>query len=240
MIKIYMIALVLGLSNCASIEKREIISSTKTQEQQQELSPWQALQKLKRGNERFLTNTQRERDLIAQVASSEKQFPFAVVLGCMDSRGSPEMIFDQGIGDIFTERLAGNVINADVLGGMEFGTKLSGAKLIIVLGHSSCGAVKGACDNAKLGNLTHLLDKIKPAVNQLRKKDKNLSCENAQNINQIATNNIKNVIKQIKKESPVINSLIQAGEVGLVGAMHDLATGKVEFFEEKALLPGAP
>jgi len=234
------IALSLAVSGCFSIPKnRVIISETKSQAEQQALTPWAALQKLKQGNERFLTNNPRERDLSAQVASSEKQFPFAVLLSCMDSRGSPELIFDQGIGDIFAQRLAGNVANADVLGGLEFATKLVGAKLIVVLGHTSCGAVKGACDQAKLGNLSQLLDKIKPAVRTIHKHDHNMSCD-APSVDKIAEQNVRDIIKQIKKQSPVIANLIKEGKVGLIGGMHDLATGKVSFFEEKKLLPGSP
>lgn len=227
---------------CASCvtNKNNVITQAKTQEEQVKLSPWQALQKLKAGNERFTTGTMRQRDLAAQVASSQKQFPFAVILSCMDSRGSPEIIFDQGIGDIFAERLAGNVINSDVLGGMEFGTKITGAKLVVVLGHTSCGAIKGACFHDELGNLTGLLDKIKPAVSMVKRRDAEKTCDDAGVLDEIALENVRNAIDSIKKDSPVLMSLIQSGEVGLVGGMHNLATGEVTFFEDHALLPGSP
>ena len=183
---------------------------------------------------------QRQRNLSAQIVSAQKQFPFAVILNCMDSRGSPELIFDQGIGDIFAERLAGNIINSDILGGMEFGTKLMGAKLVVVLGHTSCAAIKGACENAKLGNLTQMLDKIKPAVRQVEEMTHNKNCEDPQLIDQIAANNVLVALEHIKKESPVLMRLLKAKKIGLVGGMHDLSTGKVIFFDDKAIIPGAP
>jgi|HubBroStandDraft_4_1064222.scaffolds.fasta_scaffold70020_1 carbonic anhydrase len=224
-------------ANIWAVKAEEKIQSTKTKEEQSSLSPWQALEELKKGNSRFVSNRMLRRDLPAQVSTSKKQFPFAVVLNCMDSRGAPELIFDQGIGDIFVERLAGNVANADVLGGMEFGTKLMGAKLIVVLGHTSCGAIKGACDNTKLGNLTELLNKIRPAVLAVQKLGKGKNCEE-NGIDEMAAQNVRNVISQIKKDSPVIMELIKAGKIGLVGGMHDLATGKVSFFEDSGSLPG--
>ena len=221
-------------------KKGKIITRTKTESEQSMITPWQALQKLKIGNERFITGAMRQRDLTAQVASSQKQYPFAVILSCMDSRGSPEIIFDQGIGDIFAERLAGNIINSDVLGGMEFGTKLSGAKLIVVLGHTSCGAVKGACQHAELGNLTGLLEKIKPAVSKVEIADSSNTCDNVAALNEMSQQNMRNAIMQIQQESPVVMALIKSGTIGLVGGMHDLTTGKVTFFEDKTLLPGSP
>lgn len=230
----------ISLPSIADDNKKKVIVTTKTQEQQSALTPWAALQKLKNGNDRFVTSSMRQRDLGAQVASSKKQFPFAVILSCMDSRGSAEFLFDQGIGDIFSERLAGNVVNTDVLAGMEFGTKLTGAKLIVVLGHTSCGAVKGACENAKLGNLTLLLEKIKPAVMKVNHEGKGKKCDSDKVINEIAKLNVLNAIEQIKKESPVVMALLKEGKVGIVGGMHDIATGKVTFFDDLRTLPGAP
>jgi|SRR5579871_917509 len=201
-------------------------------------TPRQALQELKDGNERFISGMTDKRDLLAQLAAAKKQTPFALILTCMDSRVSPEIIFDQGIGDIFVERLAGNVINEDVLGGMEYGSELSSAKLIAVIGHTSCGAVHGACEEVVDGkNLTHLLSKIKPAVAKVKKEQPHLSCDDTAAVNEIARQNVFNAIDQIKVESPVIMSLIQQGKLGLVGGMTDLGTGKVTFFEDDALLP---
>lgn len=225
--------------SCVS-SQHNVIRQSKTEEEQAAITPWHALQKLKDGNTRFINGTMRTRDYVAQVATAEKQFPFAVVLNCMDSRGATEIIFDQGIGDIFVERLAGNVVNEDVLGGMEYATKIVMSKLIVVLGHTSCGAVKGACDNAELGNLTQLLDKIKPAVHMVQQQDPTLHCEDKNFIDQIAKQNVLNAIEKIKRESPVIMSLIDEDKIGLVGAINDISSGRVTFFEDHKLLPGAP
>jgi carbonic anhydrase len=232
-------AVILPTISCAP-KRANIITRTKTESEQSMLTPWQALQKLKIGNDRFITGAMRQRNLAAQVASSQKQYPFAVILNCMDSRGPPEIIFDQGIGDIFAERLAGNIINSDVLGGMEFGTKISGAKLIVVLGHTSCGAVKGACQHAELGNLTGLLEKIKPAISKVEMADPANTCDNVAALNEMSKENMRNAIMQIQHESPVIMDLIKSRTIGLVGGMHDLTTGKVTFFEDRTLLPGSP
>lgn len=230
----------ISLALVAEKMKNEVITTTKTKEEQQALTPWQALEKLKAGNERFISGAMRQRNLAAQVASSAKQHPFAVILSCMDSRGSTELLFDQGIGDVFAQRLAGNVVNADVLGGMEFATKLVGAKLIVVMGHTKCGAIKGACDDAKLGHLTELLKKIKPAVKAVQKKDKKNTCDKEEAIDAMAEQNVRDMIAQIKKKSPVVMKLLKEGQVGMVGAMHDISTGKISFIEDVSLLPGAP
>lgn len=218
-----------------------IISTTKTQEEQQALTPWQALERLRLGNVRFVTNTRHQRDFFAQVvASSTKQFPSAIILSCMDSRGPAEIIFDQGIGDIFSQRLAGNVVNEDVLGGMEFAAQVVGAKLIVVLGHTSCGAVMGACSDVKLGNLTGLLEKIKPSVDKVREEEQTVDCDYADHVDKIAKQNVLDGIEQIKNGSPILRKLIEEGTLGIVGAMHDLSTGKVNFFEDIHSLPGTP
>lgn len=228
------------LSACANITTRNSITSARSQQEQQALTPYLALQKLKRGNERFLTDRQLERDLRAQKASADKQYPFAILLGCMDSRGSPEIIFDQGIGDIFTQRIAGNIVNKDILGGLEYGTKVIGAQLIVVLGHTSCGAVVGACDHTKLGNLTSLLEKITPAVERTHQSYPSMTCKDSEYINKIAEQNVHNMINIIKKQSPIIAGLIKSGKLGIVGAMHEIATGKITFLEDQHLIPGMP
>lgn len=220
--------------------RNNIINSARSQEEQQVLTPYQALQKLKQGNERFLNDNQRQRDLRAQKVSAEKQYPFAILLGCMDSRGSPEIIFDQGIGDIFTQRIAGNIVNKDILGGLEYGTKVIGAKLIVVIGHTSCGAVAGACEQVKLGNLTTLLDKITPAVKQTNKLYPSMNCKDYKYVNKIAEQNVHNMITAIKNQSPIIADLIRTGQLGIVGGMHDIATGTITFFEDRNLIPGTP
>lgn len=198
------------------------------------MTPKKALQSLKEGNERFQNRKREERNLIEQVKdTSEGQYPFATVLSCIDSRVSAELIFDQGIGDIFSIRIAGNFVNTDILGSMEFACKLAGTRLIIVLGHTSCGAVKGACDDAKLGNLTSMLAKIKPAVDSTTMPS-DISIRNSSNIsfvNDIAVKNVELNIQNILNSSEVISEMVNNGEVKIIGAMYDVSSGAVNFFE---------
>ena len=198
------------------------------------MTPKKALQSLKEGNERFQNRKREERNLIEQVKdTSEGQYPFATVLSCIDSRVSAELIFDQGIGDIFSIRIAGNFVNTDILGSMEFACKLAGTRLIIVLGHTSCGAVKGACDDAKLGNLTSMLAKIKPAVDST-KMPSDISIRNSSNIsfvNDVAVKNVELNIQNILNSSKVISEMVNNGEVKIIGAMYDVSSGAVNFFE---------
>ena len=193
-----------------------------------------ALLSLKEGNERFQNRKREERNLIEQVKdTSEGQFPFATVLSCIDSRVSAELIFDQGIGDIFSIRIAGNFVNTDILGSMEFACKLAGTRLIIVLGHTSCGAVKGACDDAKLGNLTSMLAKIKPAVDSTTLPT-DINIRNSSNIsfvNDVAVKNVELNIQNILNSSEVISEMVNNGEVKIIGAMYDVSSGAVNFFE---------
>ena len=198
------------------------------------MTPEKALLSLKEGNERFQNRKREERNLIEQVKdTSEGQYPFATVLSCIDSRVSAELIFDQGIGDIFSIRIAGNFVNTDILGSMEFACKLAGTRLIIVLGHTSCGAVKGACDNAKLGNLTSMLAKIKPAVDSTTMPS-DISIRNSSNIsfvNDVAVKNVELNIQNILNSSEVISEMVNNGEVKIIGAMYDVSPGAVNFFE---------
>tara|TARA_B100000941_G_C28483418_1_gene543554 strand:+ start:772 stop:1401 length:630 start_codon:yes stop_codon:yes gene_type:complete len=198
------------------------------------MTPKKALQSLKEGNERFQNRKREERNLIEQVKdTSEGQYPFATVLSCIDSRVSAELIFDQGIGDIFSIRIAGNFVNTDILGSMEFACKLAGTRLIIVLGHTSCGAVKGACDDAKLGNLTSMLAKIKPAVDSTTMPS-DISIRNSSNIsfvNDVAVKNVELNIQNILNSSEVISEMVNNGEVKIIGAMYDVSSGAVNFFE---------
>ena len=198
------------------------------------MTPKKALQSLKEGNERFQNRKREERNLIEQVKdTSEGQYPFATVLSCIDSRVSAELIFDQGIGDIFSIRIAGNFVNTDILGSMEFACKLAGTRLIIVLGHTSCGAVKGACDNAKLGNLTSMLAKIKPAVDSTTLPT-DINIRNSSNIsfvNNVAVKNVELNIQNILNSSEVISEMVNNGEVKIIGAMYDVSSGAVNFFE---------
>lgn len=205
---------------------------------QQAMSPKEALLRLKEGNQRFLTNNMRQRNYLAQAKqASYGQFPWAVVLNCMDSRSVPELFFDQGLADLFTLRVAGNVLNKDILGSLEFATKAVGARVIVVLGHTSCGAMAGACHNVKLGNLDYVLAKIKPVVAPTEKELGIKDCDKAELLDAIAKNNVLNVVKQIQEQSPIIKEMLARGEVGIVAGMHDIKTGKVTFFEEGRLLP---
>ena len=198
------------------------------------MTPEKALLSLKEGNERFQNRKREERNLIEQVKdTSEGQYPFATVLSCIDSRVSAELIFDQGIGDIFSIRIAGNFVNTDILGSMEFACKLAGTRLIVVLGHTSCGAVKGACDDAKLGNLTSMLSKIKPAVDSTTLPS-DINIRNSSNIsfvNDVAVKNVELNIQNILNSSEVISEMVNNGEVKIIGAMYDVSSGAVNFFE---------
>ena len=205
-----------------------------TRETQATMTPQKSLQYLKEGNIRFQNNLKANRNLLEQVNdTSEGQFPFATILSCIDSRVSAELVFDQGLGDIFSVRIAGNIINEDILGSMEFACKLAGTKLIVVLGHTSCGAVKGACDNAKMGNLTKLIEKITPAVNAV-KEPKDESLRNSSNldfVDTVAEKNVKLTIERIHAESPILSEMEKNGEIMIIGAMYDINNGAVNFYE---------
>jgi carbonic anhydrase len=204
-----------------------------TKESQDQMTAASALQELKDGNQRFIQKKQLSRDLIQQVSeTSTGQFPFATVLSCIDSRVSSELIFDQGIGDIFSVRIAGNFVNEDILGSMEFASKLAGTKLVLVLGHTACGAVKGACDHARLGNLTALINKIEPAVDAV-KEPADESMRNSSNIdfvNDVAEVNVKMTIDNIRAQSQVLKEMEDAGEIQILGGMYDIKTGEVHIY----------
>ena len=203
-----------------------------TQETQSTMTPEKSLEYLKEGNLRFQNNLKANRNLLEQVNdTSEGQFPFATILSCIDSRVSAELIFDQGLGDIFSIRIAGNFVNEDILGSMEFASKLAGTKIIVVLGHTSCGAVKGACDDAKLGNLTNMLAKIKPAVKAVENPvDSSLrNSSNSEFVNNVAEVNVNLTIDRIIKESHVLAEMHNNGEIKIIGAMYDVQTGAVSF-----------
>lgn len=204
-----------------------------TQETQASLTPEKALQILKEGNFRFMNNLKANRNLLEQAGytADEGQFPFAVILSCIDSRTSAELIFDQGLGDVFSVRIAGNIINEDILGSMEFACKVAGSKIIVVLGHSKCGAVKGACDHVEMGNLTALLSKIQPAVYDEKSETENRNSSNSEFVEKVATINVKRTVEAIMQRSPILKDMIQSGQIGIVGGMHDLETGEVTFYE---------
>ena len=203
-----------------------------TKQTQEAMSPDAALQALKDGNNRFITSTQVSRDLMQQVAETSKgQYPFATVLHCIDSRVSAELVFDQGIGDLFSIRIAGNFVNEDILGSMEFATKLAGTKVVVILGHTACGAVKGACDHAKLGNLTGMLEKIAPAVTAVTEPvDAALrTSSNIDFVNRVAVKNVHMAIDNLRAMSPILKEMEAAGDIKVVGAMYHIENGQVDF-----------
>lgn len=201
-----------------------------TKEQREKMTPDQIIEAMKKGNKRFRDGVRKERNYLnEQKASAKGQYPAAVLLSCIDSRAPAEVIMDLGIGDIFNCRLAGNVENSDILGSMEFACKLAGAKVIVVMGHTACGAVKGAIDNAELGNLTGLLEKIKPAV-QATNYSGERSSKNYAFVDAVARKNIELTMARIRKDSPVLAELESKGTIKIAGAMYNLATGGVEFF----------
>lgn len=196
------------------------------------ITPNKAIELLKEGNQRFVASNMANRDLLDQVNDTASgQYPFATVLSCIDSRVSAELIFDQGVGDIFSARVAGNIVNEDLLGSIEFACKLAGTKVLVILGHTACGAVKGACDGAKLGNLTILLDKIMPAVNAVSQPS-DAGQRNSKNIdfvNDVAVKNVHMTIENTRNMSPVLKEMEDNGEIKIVGAMYDINNGKVTF-----------
>ena len=204
--------------------------NAQTKATQDAISPAKALELLQEGNQRFVTKQTVNRDLNLQVEqTSTGQFPFATVLSCIDSRVPAELVFDQGIGDIFSVRIAGNFVNQDILGSMEFACKLAGTKLILVLGHTACGAVKGACDHAELGNLTGMLENIAPAVEAITEPAdaSQRTSANIDFVNAVGAKNVALTIERIRKESPVLAELETEGAIQIVGGMYDIATGKV-------------
>lgn len=204
-----------------------------TKETQENLTPRMALEILKEGNARFMKNLKAQRDLLGQVnATRDGQWPFAIILSCIDSRTSAELIFDQGLGDIFSVRIAGNIVNTDIIGSMEFACKVAGSKLILVLGHTNCGAVKGACDHVEMGNLTELLSKLQPAVYQETSSKENRTSTNKEFVENVATINVKRSVEQIIERSYILEQMLEKGEIGVVGAMYSVKTGKVNFFDD--------
>jgi len=202
-------------------------------ETQAQMTPRKALQFLQEGNERFINNLKANRNLLEQANETrDGQWPFATILSCIDSRTSAELIFDQGLGDIFSVRIAGNIVNTDILGSMEFACKVAGSKLIVVLGHSKCGAVKGACDHVEMGNLTELLSKIQPSVYQEKDTTDNRTSKNSEFVENVSEINVKRSVKNIIERSFVLEQMLEEGQIGIVGAMHDIESGKVIFYDD--------
>jgi carbonic anhydrase len=205
---------------------------THSKETQATLTPETALDILIEGNERFVKNLKANRNLLQQVnETSDGQFPFATILSCIDSRTSAELVFDQGLGDIFSIRIAGNILNEDILGSMEFATKVAGSKIIVVLGHTRCGAIVGACNHVELGNLTTLLNKVQPAIFHERTVTENRTGSNPEFVNKVTELNVHLTIDRIRRESPVIAELEENHKIKIIGGIYDVENGKVTFYE---------
>lgn len=235
------VVLVLGLfimTACAQKEMEtettsvQLSSDVMTAEDQEEITPEQIIQGLKDGNERYVNNNLTPRDLQSQVkATASGQFPEAIIISCVDSRVPVEHVFDKGVGDIFVARVAGNFSNEDILGSSEFATAVAGSKVVVVMGHESCGAVKAAIDGVEMGNITAMLDKIEPAIEMTRNFDGEQSTSNNDYVTEVVNNNVINTIAEMRENSPIIAELERNGEVVIAGAFYDLDTGKVTFLD---------
>ncbi len=207
-----------------------VITETQNKESQTAISPEMAVDMLKAGNDRFTAGTRIERDYKEQVGlTTGGQWPFAAVLSCIDSRVPAEIVFDQGIGDIFSARVAGNFVNTDILGSLEYACAVAGSKAVVVMGHSACGAVKGACDHVKLGNITPMLDNIQPAIDAITDEQEDRTSANASFVQKVADKNVALTIQAILDRSEVLRNLMEAGKITIVGAMYHTNSGKVEF-----------
>lgn len=203
---------------------------TQNKNSQEALSPQDAIQMLKVGNERFVNSNPLNRDLKKQIdETTAGQWPFAAVLSCIDSRVPVETVFDQGIGDVFSARVAGNFVNDDILGSLEYACKVAGSKAIVVLGHSSCGAVKGACDHVELGKITGMLSKLMPAVNSVSGFDEDRSSSNDAFVQAVVEENVRQTVANITSQSEILNEMNAKGEIVIVGAVYDVASGRVSF-----------
>jgi carbonic anhydrase len=210
---------------------------TLTKEMQNGITPAMAINILKDGNKRFMNNLKANRNLLQQAnETSDGQHPFAIILSCIDSRTSAELIFDQGLGDIFSVRIAGNIVNEDILGSMEFACKVAGSKIIAVLGHTKCGAIKGACDHVEMGNLTALLSKIQPAVYDEKTEINKRDSSNDDFVEKVTSINVKRMVKSIMERSPILKEMIENGEIGIVGGVHDITTGEVTFYDDTLMI----
>lgn len=221
-----------GCSTASTTQNRQSSYVTFDADQQKSISPDAALAALKAGNERFVAGGSFSRDYAAQAQQTSKgQYPFAAVLSCLDSRVPPEIVFDQGIGDMFVGRVAGNVVTDDLVGSFEFATKVAGAKLLVVMGHTHCGAIKAACDDVKLDNLTGLLEKIKPAIAAVPDNGTPRNSLNHDFVEAVGHANVKHTINQLQERSPILRGLVQEGKLKIVGAVYHLEDGQVHFVE---------
>ena len=206
---------------------------THTRESQENMTPDMALTYLKEGNLRFLQNLKLSRNLLKQVnLTSDGQFPFAAVLSCIDSRTSAELIFDQGLGDIFSIRIAGNILNEDILGSIEYACKIAHSKLVLVLGHTRCGAVTSACEALKIGHITGLLSKLTPAIEMEKKLNAGIPVNDYKFINKVSARHVKLTIQEIRKKSTILTELESRGEIAIAGGLYNIETGEVKFFED--------
>jgi carbonic anhydrase len=218
--------------DASSVSMVKAAATPPTKESQTAMTPMQAFAELQAGNARFVSGHPMARNFSADIKTTASgQYPFAVVLSCLDSRQPIEIVLDQGIGDIFSARVAGNVLDNDILGSMEFACKVSGAKLIAVIGHSNCGAIKGAVDDVQLGNLTGLLTKIKPAIDAVPADVQPRTSKNYAFVDQVSEANVRLVMQEIRERSPILREMLDKGEIGLVGGMYDLKTGKIQFYD---------
>ena len=242
------LSIVSMISSCTNVPKQEtgtqdslqanlskeapLAEKVLTKEEQSKLTPDTVLQMLKDGNDRFMNDNLTARLHSAQVrAAATGQYPKAVILSCLDSRIPVEDVFDKGIGDIFVARVAGNIVNEDILGSMEYGCKVSGAKLILVLGHTECGAIKSAIDNVQLGNITALLAKIRPAVDSTQTFNGEKTSKNKEYVDAVCRENVQLTLRNIRKRSEILKNMEEHGEIKIVGAVYDMATGKVTFLD---------
>lgn len=206
-----------------------------TKESQEKITPQKALDYLKEGNLRFVNNLKLDRNLLKQVnQTSEGQFPFATILSCIDSRTSAELLFDQGLGDIFSIRIAGNVLNDDILGSMEYACSIANSKIIVVLGHTKCGAVISACNGLKFGHFTSLLSKIEPSIGKEIVTTKKRNGNNLAFVTNVSVININHTIEQIRSQSKILSCMEQQGSILIIGALYDIDTGAVDFFDTPA------
>jgi len=226
------VALVAGCATHVPPAVPNVVSETFDQSRQSAITPDEALQRLKDGNQRFVTGASVQYYYVAQrTATASGQYPFAAVLSCMDSRTAPEIVFDQGIGDLFVVRVAGNFAPAEIIGSLEYATKVAGAKLIVVMGHTECGAIKGACDNVQLGNLTTVIDALRPAVEDVQNIPGDRTSKNKAFVYAVTVANVRRTVAHIRAASPILRELEDSGNLKIVGAVHDIATGQVTFFD---------
>lgn len=206
---------------------------TLTKEARAVITPSMALKLLQDGNQRFVSNLKINRNLLQQAnETADGQYPFAIILSCMDSRTSAELIFDQGLGDIFSVRIAGNIVNEDILASLEFGCKVLGAKLVVVIGHSKCGAILGVCDNVEFGNVTSLLSKIKPSVTAENSTKDNRTSQNPEFVENVAKLNVKNSVKTILESSPLLKDMLDNNQINVIGGMYNITSCEVEFYND--------